>query len=170
MTTRTTSPRKHAPHGEPPSAGTPAGRTTSQRRGSQKYERSSSNSAAASLPPEGERPQRRDVAAAVVLPDLVHGRADVAVLVEVDRAERTLVVDLLVRKHELDRLRQRLERHLRTGRPRHGNQVVPDLRRRRGAAAQRGEERDVRGVERRAFEPGERLCALDRLVPEDVER
>src|SRR4029077_4825075 len=39
-TTRTTSPRKRGPHGEPPSAGTPAGPTSSQSSGSPNFERS----------------------------------------------------------------------------------------------------------------------------------
>src|SRR5882672_9058098 len=39
-TTRTTLPRKHGPHGKPPSAGTPAGPTSSQSSGSPKFERS----------------------------------------------------------------------------------------------------------------------------------
>ncbi len=39
-TTRTTLPRKQGPHGKPPSAGTPAGPTSSQPSGSPKFERS----------------------------------------------------------------------------------------------------------------------------------
>ena len=39
-TTRTTLPPKRTPHGKPPSAGTPAGPTSSQPSGSPKFERS----------------------------------------------------------------------------------------------------------------------------------
>src|SRR3954467_6576574 len=39
-TTRTTLPRKHGPHGKPPSAGTPAEPTTSRSSDSPKFERS----------------------------------------------------------------------------------------------------------------------------------
>src|SRR5215210_3199345 len=39
-TTRTTLPRKHRPHGKPPSAGTPAGPTSSRSSASPKFERS----------------------------------------------------------------------------------------------------------------------------------
>src|SRR5262249_51464045 len=42
-TTRMTSPRKRGPHGKPPSAGTPAGPTSSQSSGSPRFARSDSS-------------------------------------------------------------------------------------------------------------------------------
>src|SRR3979411_2174858 len=53
---------------------------------------------------EGDGAERVDLARPRVLPDLEHGRADVTVRVEVDRAERALVVDLFAGANQLDRL------------------------------------------------------------------
>src|SRR5581483_2169740 len=110
-----------------------------------------------SLALEGERLQRRELAVPVVLPDLVHGGADVAVRVEIDRAERTLVVDLLVLLQQCDRLPELEKGDLRTGWTGNRDQVALDLRGRSRAGLHRGEERHVGGVEGGALEPGVRL-------------
>src|SRR5207253_10475952 len=122
-----------------------------------------------SLALEGERLQRRELAAAVVLPDLVHGRADVAVGVEVDWTERTLVIDVLVLPQQRDRLPELQEGDLCPRRTGDRDEVALDLRWRCRARLHRGEERDVRGVEGGAFETGVRLRSLHVFGPGRVE-
>src|SRR5206468_4593312 len=111
-----------------------------------------------------------DLAGGRVFPDLEHGRADVALRVEVDRAEGALVVDLLACPDQLDRLRHLQVGDLDTGWSGDRDEVRLDLRRRRRARLQRGEERDVRGVERRALETGVRLRARHVFLPVRGER
>src|SRR5436190_22053236 len=123
----------------------------------------------ASLASEGDRLQRRELAAALVLPDLVDGRADVAVAVEVDRAERTFVVDVLVCPEERDRLLQLCERHLLAGRAADPDEVALDLRGRSRAAPHGREKCHVRGVERGSLEAGVGLGTVHLPVPERVE-
>src|SRR2546430_7460966 len=113
------------------------------------------------LASEGDGPERVDLALGRVLPDLEHRRADVAVRVEVDRAERAFVVDVLSRPQEPDRLAELEIRDLRTRWAGDRDQVDLDLRRRRRAGLERGEEGDVRSVEGRALEARVRLRAGD---------
>src|SRR6476646_3048839 len=120
--------------------------------------------------PEGDRLQGVDLAGGRVLPDLEHGRADVAVTVEVDRAEGALVIDLLACADQLDRLLHLKVGDLDARRAGHPDEIRLDLRRRRRARPQRCEECDVLGVERRAFETGVRLRARYVLLPVRRER
>ena len=114
--------------------------------------------------------QRVDRVAALVLPDLEHRRADVAVAIEVDGAERPLVVHVLARAEQLDRLVQRQERDLRARRARDRTKIRLDPRRRGRARLHCGEERDVRRIHRSPLEAGVRLRAGDVLLPVGRER
>src|SRR5580765_4338673 len=104
------------------------------------------------LAPEGNGLERVDLAFGRVPPDLEHGRADVPVRVEVDGAERALVIDVLAGAQELDRLADLEIGDLHTRRTGDRDQVGLDLRRRRRARLERGEEGDVLSVEGRALE------------------
>src|SRR4029078_11784831 len=99
-----------------------------------------------------ERPQRGEVASALVLPDLEHRGADVPVAIEVDRAERPLVVHVLAGLEQPYGLAEGEERDLRAGRPRDRTEVRLDPRRGGGARLHGGEERDGRGVHGEALE------------------